>query len=92
MLQQLILTYKSTKNESQVIWTEPGLGDKSMSSYLMCQMKWHTVLVTKQGRNITIILDKHLASSGLVIDQGEDINGQLFLGGYPGKILIPLCT
>ncbi|XP_015750179.1 PREDICTED: uncharacterized protein LOC107330044 [Acropora digitifera] len=61
---QLILTYKSTKNESQVIWTEPGLGDKSMSSYLMCQMKWHTVLVTKQGRNITIILDKHLASSG----------------------------
>ena len=51
-------------NESQVIWTEPGLGNDTQSSYLMCQMNWHSVRVTKKGPNVTITLDElHSVSS-----------------------------
>ena len=82
---QLILTYNTTKNQSRVLWTEPGLENNSTSSYLMCQMQWHTVRVIKQGPNVTLDLDEHHAVSSPV-PHGASMKGELFLGGYPGKI------
>lgn len=82
---QIILTYNTTINESQVVWTEPGLGNNTQSSYLMCQMKWHTVRVAKQGLNITITLDE-LRSVSSSVKYGANMTGELFLGGYPGKL------
>ncbi|XP_068741417.1 laminin subunit alpha-like isoform X2 [Montipora capricornis] len=79
---QIIFTYSLKKNRSQVVWTEPGLENNSTSSYLLCQMEWHSVVVTKQGQNVTMVLDKHPAISGPVTNDAH-INGQLFLGGYP---------
>ena len=66
------------------MWTEPGLGNNSKSSYLLCQMNWHTVRVTKQGPNITITLDELHTVSGPVT-HGMNIRGELFLGGHPGN-------
>lgn len=82
---QLILTYNTTKNQSRVLWTEPGLKNNSTSSYLMCQMQWHSVRVIKQGPNVTLVLDDHHAVSSPVA-HGASMKGELFLGGYPGKI------
>lgn len=48
-------------------------------------MKWHTVRVIKQGPNITMSLDEHHAVSGPV-SLGAKMSGELFLGGYPGKV------
>lgn len=84
-LLQIILTYNTTINESRVVWTEPGLGNNTRSSYLMCQMKWHTVRVTKQGPNITITLDE-LHSVSSPVRYGANMTGELFLGGYAGKL------
>lgn len=72
-------------NESQVIWTELGLGNDTQSSYLMCQMNWHSVRVIKKGPNVTITLDE-LHSVSSLMGHGTNITGELFLGGYPGKI------
>lgn len=75
--------------ESRVVWTEPDLGNNSQSSYLMCQMDWHTVRVRKHGRNITINMNDGHYASGTVLD-GTSMNGKLFLGGFPGKIFTNL--
>ena len=72
-------------NESQVIWTEPGLGNDTQSSYLMCQMNWHSVRVTKKGPNVTITLDE-VHSVSRPMGHGTNMTGELFLGGYPGKM------
>ena len=74
-------------NESRVTWTEPGLGNDSQSSYLMCQMNWHSVIVNKKGNNVTITLDE-LHSVSSPVRYGAHMTGELFLGGYPGKDII----
>lgn len=82
---QIVLTYNTTINQSRVVWTEPGLGNDTQSSYLMCQMNWHSVRVIKQSPNVTITLDElHSVSSPM--RHGTNMTGELFLGGYPGKI------
>ena len=81
----MILTYNTTTNESRVVWTESGLGNDSQSSYMMCQMKWHTVTVTKEGSNLTVTLDE-LHSVSSPVRYGTNMTGELFLGGYPGKV------
>lgn len=81
----MILTYNTTTNESRVVWTEPGLGNDTQSSYLMCQMTWHSVRVTKQGSNMTITLDE-LYSVSRPVTYGTNMTGELFFGGYPGNI------
>ena len=73
-------------DESQVIWREPGLGNDTQSSYLICQMNWHSVRVTKKGPNVTISLDE-LHSVSRLMGHGTNMTaGELFLGGYPGRI------
>lgn len=53
----------------------------------MCQMKWHSVTVTKQGPNVTITLDEyHSVSSPMAHD--TNMTGELFVGGYPGKVSV----
>ena len=79
----MILTYNTTTNESQIVWTEPGLGNDTQSSYMMCQMNWNTVRVTKQGSNLTVALDD-VHSVTKPVRYGTNMTGQLFLGGYPG--------
>lgn len=79
---QMILTYNTTTNESRVVWTEPGLGNDTHSSYMMCQMSWHTVRVTKLGSNLTVALDD-VHSVSKPVGYGTNMTGKLFLGGYP---------
>lgn len=50
-------------------------------------MKWHSVRVTKQGLNVTITLDEyHSVSSPMA--HYTNMTGELFVGGYPGKVSV----
>ena len=83
----MVLTYNGTQASTRLAWVEPGIGNLSDSSYLLCQMNWHTVRLTKKNSNITLVLDEFPAVSAEAAQRGG-ISGGLYLGGLPGLCVL----
>ena len=82
--QQLVLNYTSESSSTKLSWMPSS--NTTHDSYIICQLDWYNVQITKRGTKFSMIINKAFEASSEVVD-GNGMMGTLSLGDLSGKVI-----